>query len=193
MANDKDNIHFLVSYDEDDSEMKPQIIERLSKSIPITFVCGKSDNKIHACNRDIEQVQDWDIVLLLSDDMIPQKWGWDDSVRQAYSKDLDLCVHFSDGYTKQKLQTLLIYGRPYFDRFGYLYNPEYVSLWSDNESMQVAKLLGKYVYYDEVLFRHEHYSNNQSLQADELMRKNESYYKQDQRTYNKRLSINFGL
>lgn len=192
-AADKENILFLVSYDDNDATMSEQMIEFFSRTIPVIFEKGESKNKIHACNRDIEKIADWDILLLLSDDMICQVEGWDDILRKSFSDNLDQCLHFSDGYTHQKLQTLFICGRSYYDRFKYIYNPEYISLFSDNEAQEVAKLLNKYHYFPQVLFKHAHYSNDQNIKMDDLMRHNESFYKQDQRTYNRRKSIGFGL
>jgi hypothetical protein len=193
MASDKENITFLISYDDDDTEMSKLDNSVIEKMLPCKFVKGKSKNKIHACNRDIETVDGWDIVLLLSDDMICNQWGWDEIIRENFKFYPDELHHYSDGYTHQKLITLALMDKKYYDRFGYIYYPEYISLFCDNQQGDVAKILGKYRYFQQTLFRYEHYSNNHLIVMDELMQKNESYYKQDQRTYNRLKSLNFNL
>jgi hypothetical protein len=59
--------------------------------------------------------------------------------------------------------------------------------------MQVAIALKKYKYSSRVLFSHEHYSNTRRVKPDDLMRRTESFYKEDKATFEMRKAINFGL
>ena len=131
----------LVTIDDDDLTMNtPDMIE-MFKANGIMYDVGRSDNKIHACNRGLQDHY-FDIVILASDDMIPQVKGFDQIINDAMWKhfpDTDGCLHFNDGYTGDRLQTMVIFGRKYYERFKYLYHPDYISLWSDNEQMEVAK------------------------------------------------------
>jgi hypothetical protein len=52
--------------------------------------------------------------------------------------------------------TFVIVNKKYYDRFGYIYQPEYKSVWCDNEFMEIGNLLGKQVYIDNVIIKHEH-------------------------------------
>ena len=194
-SNPKD-INYLVSYDIDDPTMQGKIIEK-TMSIPkyIAMFSGHSHSKIHACNRDINQVTGWDIVVLMSDDMIPQTYGWDEIIRQKMQKhfpDTDGALWFNDGY-QDRICTLNIFGKKYYDRFGYLYHPHYTSLWCDNEMTEVAKRLEKLQYFPDVIFKHEHPMNNTRVRKDRLYDKNESYYHADEKVYKKRELINFDL
>ena len=75
------------------------------------------------------------IVLLASDDMIPMEKGFDNIIidkMKNYYPDTDGVLWFNDGYQGDKLNTLCILGKKYYDRFGYIYNPEYISVLSDN-------------------------------------------------------------
>jgi hypothetical protein len=47
-------------------------------------------------------------------------------------------------------------GRKYYNRFNYVYCPEYVSLFCDNETKIVSQLLGKYFYYEGIIQKHLH-------------------------------------
>ena len=160
MCNDLDNIKFLITIDSDDIIMNnPEVIKMFEKYKNLTYIFGDSKSKVDAVNRDIQMDDDWDILLLASDDMIPKVKGYDDIIRNKMVKhysDCDGVLWFNDGYQKNKLNTLCILGKKYYKRFNYVYNPEYKSVWCDNEFMEVANILEKQTYFDEVIIKHEH-------------------------------------
>jgi hypothetical protein len=192
-AADNENIKYLVSYDFNDASMTEAVKNRAKQYLNVRMISGHSRNKIHACNRDIDQEPEWDIVVLLSDDMICEYVGWDEVLRKEFSKTLDLCVHHSDGYAGERLQTMVIFGRKYYDRFGFLYNPEYISLFCDNEQHEVAQKLKKYKYFPQVLFKHQHYANNPQIFKDKQYVYTEKFYHVDEKTYQRHKAANFGL
>jgi hypothetical protein len=159
-AEDISKISFLISLDEDDvtTTRTQQII--LKKIHPDTQIfVGKSCGKIGAINRDMDLAPHYDILLLASDDMIPYVKGYDRIIREKmiqYYPDTDGVVWFNDGYQKDRLNTLCIMGKKYYERFGYIYHPSYKSLWCDNEFTDVATKLGKQVYFQEIIIKHEH-------------------------------------
>jgi hypothetical protein len=160
LCGDFDNTFFLITLDNDDETMTPSEVSDIFGTFKnIRVVYGNSDSKIHAINRDIELVDEWDIVLLASDDMTPKVKGYDNIIRdrmKEYYPDTDGILWFNDGHQGNQLNTLSILGKKYYDRFGYIYQPEYKSVWSDNEFMMVGNLLGKQTYIDEVIIEHEH-------------------------------------
>lgn len=160
LCEDIDNTHFLITLDNDDETMSPNEVNDIFNTFKnIRVVYGNSDSKIHAVNRDIELVNDWDIVLLASDDMTPKVKGYDNIIRnkmKEFYPDTDGILWFNDGHQGNKLNTLSILGKKYYDRFGYIYQPEYKSVWCDNEFMMVGNLLGKQTYFDDVIIEHEH-------------------------------------
>lgn len=194
LSSDKDNTRYMVTLDENDPQINlyAEAIKKLGDKV--TAVVGRSEGKIHACNRDMEQSGTWDIVVLASDDMVVQKVGWDNILRREMQEcfpDTDGVLYHSDGYTK--LNTMCIIGRKYYDRFSYIYHPSYKSLWCDNEFMEVADMLDRQRRFPEVLFKHEHWSNNRSVRADALMKKNEALYKTDEKNYYERKEKDFDL
>jgi hypothetical protein len=196
LANDINNLIFLISIDEDDVDMNnPDSLEILSSFKNCNVVIGKSNSKIDAVNRDINKVSDWDILLLASDDMIPQVRGYDQIIINKMVEkypDTDGVLWFNDGYQGNKLNTLCILGKKYYNRFGYIYFPEYKSTWCDNEFMSVANILGKQTYFDEVIIKHEHPDWGFGNQ-DEIHVKNHKDLNYDMNLYNKRKQINFEL
>ncbi len=197
LSADLSNIHLLVSYDTDDHTMTNEVIEQAKKYFHNgEYIAGLSANKIQACNRDLNRTKFiWDILVLMSDDMVCQVRNWDNLLREEMKKyypDKDGVLWHNDGYTGSKLNTMCILGKKYYNRFNYIYHPEYASLWCDNEFMEVANILKKQTYLDKVIFKHEHPANNNG-KVDNLLRHNETFFHKDKETYLKRKSNNFGL
>ena len=189
----REDYHILISVDKDDQSMYP---------LPVldgnhTFVVGNSKNKIDAINRDLNEFDyDWDILINMSDDMIFTKKGFDDVIRSEFYNDFNQYLHFNDGNQKCNVCTMHIVGRNYYDRFKYIYHPDYISLWSDVENDIVAKQLGCYKYMgDNVqLFRHLHPAWGLAPQdALSIKTEDRALWVADEITFNKRKRINFGL
>ena len=196
LCEDLDNTYFLITLDNDDESMNPSDVEDIFNTFKnIKVVYGTSNSKIHAVNRDIELVNDWDIVLLASDDMTPKVKGYDNIIRnkmkELYS-DTDGILWFNDGHMGNKLNTLCILGKKYYDRFGYIYHPEYKSVWSDNEFMLVGNLLGKQTYFEQVIIEHEHPDWGYGSK-DEIHQNNSKNENQDKLLFTKRKDNNFYL
>lgn len=186
MASDIKNIKIIVSIDDDDSSLNESIF-KLHECV--TVIRGHSLGKIGAINRDIPDPSTFDIILLASDDMIPTTKGYDDIIRikmNQHFPDTDGVLFFNDGYAGFRLNTLVICGSKYYQRFGYIYNPEYKSLWCDNEFMDVANRLGRQIYFDEVIIKHEHPANNRSIISDSIYKTNNRFDTEDKKTYERR-------
>ena len=197
LCHDKARTRFLITLDTDDATMidKHEDIHQLLSNFNHKIVVGTSTGKIDAINRDMQESGDWDILLLASDDMIPQVQGYDQIIRDKMEhlyKDTDGVLWFNDGYVGDKLNTLVCMGHRYYDRFGYIYNPIYKSLFCDNEFMDMANKLKKQTYIDQVIIKHEHPANTGSGQ-DELYAVNDQYWNQDERTYFHNKQYDFDL
>jgi len=193
-ANNLDLIEFQISIDSDDLSMNnDEVIHKFSTYKNLKYSIGESVNKIHAVNRDIV-VGDWDIILLASDDMIPKIKGYDDIIRTKMRDiypDTDGILWFHDGNRKD-LNTLCILGREYYKRFNYIYHPDYKSLWADNEFMDVANLLNKQTYFNELIIKHEHPDVGFGGRDNIHLENSKNDYI-DKNLYLKRKSINFEL
>ena len=196
LCEDLENTYFLITLDNDDKSMNPSDVEDIFNTFKnIKVVYGTSNSKIHAVNRDIELINDWDIVLLASDDMTPKVKGYDNIIRnkmKEFYSDTDGILWFNDGHMGNKLNTLCILGKKYYDRFGYIYHPEYKSVWSDNEFMLVGNLLGKQTYFEQVIIEHEHPDWGYGSR-DEIHQNNSKNENQDKLLFTKRKDNNFYL
>ena len=165
-------LHFNINCDSGDAtmandEMRQEIdgvfsehntrrIEQQSYSLNY----DQNTSKISSMNAHIDG-KDFDIVVCASDDMIPKVKSWDDIICQEMVKhfpDLSGCVHFNDGNTGDSLITLSILGRELYNHFGYIYHPDYKTLYCDNEFTECVKSMGKWAYVDKEIISHEHWS-----------------------------------
>lgn len=189
------NLAVLVSYDEDDSSMTPAVIAEAEKLHPsLIAVRGKSESKIHACNRDLpEYAADWDVVLLVSDDMWNTCRGWDNRIRDAmqrYFPDTDGALWFYDS-CQTKINTLECVGRKRYAYFGYLYHNSYKSFWCDNETTAVGVRDKKLVMIEQPICKHQHPSWGRGMQNDATYQKNHPFWKQDEANFYKRQATGF--
>lgn len=194
-ANNIDNIEFIISIDDDDSSMSG-VKEELKEHRNIYVYSGAYSNKVGAINRDMDKaLSDWDILVLASDDMIVQIQGWDDILRSEMEEcfpDMDGVLWHNDGYVAMRLNTMCILGKRYYDRFGYIYHPEYTSLWCDNLFTDIANILGKQKYFPEVLFKHEHPGHTR-MPYDAQYSYTESFYEADRQVYERHRTDNYKL
>ena len=184
---------FVVSCDTDDTTMNnEEVIKRLSWYPNLTLHFGDNKSKVEAINNNLEG-KIFDILLLASDDMVPEIQGYDAAIKAAmgvWAPDTDGVLWFDDGFQHRNLNTLVVMGKKYYDRFGYIYHPDYQSLYCDLEFTQVSKKLNKVVYINECIIRHQQYSIT-GEEPDALYIKNDALQAADQETYKKREAAGF--
>jgi hypothetical protein len=194
-AHHPNNLFFSVICDEDDLSMNnPEVKRRLKDYSNLRVSFGKGEGKIAAVNAPFLW-DEFDIILLASDDMIPQVKGYDQIIQEKMFKhypDTDGILWFNDGHQGKRLNTLVIIGKKYYQRFNYLYHPSYQSLYCDKEFTHVGNLLGKQTYFEETIIRHVHPSIDQN-KHDALYETNDKYEKIDFDNFNRRASIGFDL
>jgi hypothetical protein len=202
------NYEVIAKLDDDDKQFTQRFKDRLSEYPEVIVKWGKSKNKVHAVNRDIEGMTG-EILLCHSDDMVFIKKGFDDFIRGQYYDIKEVhtdcgviksyspngfngLLHLPDGYAGARVCTYSIMHVNYYKRFGYIYNPEYISMWCDNEATTVAKMLNKYKYVNEQIFQHEHPVLGH-VPKDEMYINDGKLYRSEEKIYKKRESQNFGL
>jgi hypothetical protein len=194
LLDDIENTKFVITCDLDDKEMNNEfVIKKLESYKNLFFHFGNSKTKIEAVNSDLDKYNDYDIILLASDDMIPQIKGYDKIIRDNMNKfypDTDGVLWFYDGY-RTDLNTLSILGKKYYERFNYIYHPSYSSVYADNEFMMVAQNLNKQMYFNVCIIKHFHPDITTDIHNgyDETYKKNN--ISGDDIIFNERLKNNF--
>lgn len=179
----------ILSVDSDDSvTLNSDEFKHMQWDKRVSIHVGMSKNKIDAINLDVP-TSGWDILVNLSDDQVFTVKSFDTIIAQCGA---DEFLHLPDGYVNERLATMSIMGIDYYKRFGYIYHPDYASLWCDNEQMEQAIKLGCYKYINEHIFTHEHPAWT-GEKPDAQLEHTQKFYRQDQRTYNRRKSLNFPL
>ena len=202
LANARENIGIAISCDDDDMSMKRNLVQE--ELMNVTRSCGWSrvfyspnKSKIEACNANMAEIEyPWDIVVLVSDDMIPQIQGWDDVIRNhmiARFPDTDGILWCNDGFQGENLNTLCVYGRKMYERLGNLYEPMYKSLFCDTELTDRCRgdLKNKCIYIPYCIIRHEHPGTGFAQNNDALYQKNQRYWNEDMMTYIRRKAYPF--
>lgn len=183
--------------DSDDASMNNDEMRRfLDAQKNVKYFYGESKNKVEAINRDLEHAGNFDCLLLASDDMIPVLPGYDDIIyhdMRRHYPDRDGVLHYNDGRVGEHLNTLVCCGKKYYDRFGYIYHKDYVSIYADNHFMECSRILKKATYKDLTIIRHEWI--DVVGKADELYMRNENaaLYEKDKATFEMFKSRNFDL
>lgn len=149
---------------------------------------NNNESAIEAINYGASQATG-NIIVVISDDFdCPPHW--DTLLLEATENKTDFCAKTSDGH-QDWLITLPIMDRKYYERFGYVYNPDYKHMFADLEMTSVAWMLGRYIELP-LTFKHNHYSLT-GQQPDAINRKNNATWGQGQMLFKKRLSKNFGI
>lgn len=196
---DLDNFHINCTIDFDDYQMTDaEVIDRIRSNDEhnpgsLSIGWGYSESKVHAINRQMPFV-DWDILCVMSDDMEITFYGFDQIIRQAFADSLDWLIHIPDNDAKGVLATMYIAGKDFYNRFGYIYNPAYKSLFCDNEIQEVAQKLGRYKYVDcPCLIFHANPAYGHQPKDEMFIKQQEIGWTEDQETYNQRKANNFYL
>ena len=193
MAINPKSIGVAMSCDSDDESMTRTLVRDEFDRILGQFgwhqiYYGNSKTKIEACNADMEKIEyPWDIVVLVSDDMVPIVRGYDDVIRSHMMSsfpDTNGILWFNDGHQGENLNTLSVMGRTMYQSFGYIYHPSYKSFYCDTEFTDLCKtsLRSKCVYSPTCIVRHEHPGNGYGG-FDSLYQKNQLAWTHDMDNY----------
>ncbi len=199
LASRPDLLGVAVSCDVDDASMSntPELESLLSRCAWHRIFRSPNRSKIEACNSNMKEIEwNWDIVVLVSDDMIPKIRGYDDVLRNhmmASFPDRDGILWFNDGYQEDRLNTLCIFGRAFYERQGYIYAPEYKSLFCDTELTDQCRTIykDKCVYNPYCIIRHEHPGTGFAGAMDKLYERNQRYWNEDMYTYIRRKTYDY--
>jgi hypothetical protein len=134
------------------------------------------------------------LIVVVSDDFDCFE-GWDEYLLSHLQGDSDYIVKTSDGYMNSDwLITLPIMDRAYYNRFGYVYHPEYKHMWSDTEMTTVGHMLGKIIdlQNSNAVFKHRHYSINE-MHKDAVNEKNDATWNQGKSLFLERFDRDFDL
>lgn len=153
-------------------------------------ICVK-DNKtaIEAINNAAKEATG-NLLIVVSDDFdCPEHW--DTWLTDALEGKEDFVVKTDDGL-QPWIITLPIMDRKYYDRFGYIYYPNYLHMFCDTDMTFVGDILGRTIKLP-IKFLHLHYSQQYGQQKDDINVKNDNTWPQGEALYLERVRQNFGI
>lgn len=173
----------IVSDTDDDSMFNQEMVDRINSYPKVKLSFGTSKGKINAINRDVFMAGEFHILCNHSDDMWFTKEGFDLDILEAFDNYKGL-VHFPDQIAGDKLITYAMMHREYYNLDGFIYHPDFNSVYADNYQQDVAKKRGLYKFVDKKILEHRH-SIWGFGQPDELLKRTENpiMYAQDKVTY----------
>lgn len=191
----KISYNFLINCDLNDLSMNNvQVKDKFKTYKNLTVIYGKNKNKIDAYNADMDKAPDFNIVMATSDDMIPVVKNYDLIIVSFFKEN----ISDYDGVMKIRvlekedpvLNTLPIIGKKYYDRFGYIYYPDYRGFYCDLEYTIISRTLKKEFFLDRLLIRHD----NPALlkvKPDKLFKKNLRFINVDRSLFFRRFNNGF--
>lgn len=131
-----------------------------------------------------------ELIIVISDDFDPIP-NWDLEILKAVEGKEDWILKTQDG-TQDWIITLPIMDRKYYERFGYVYYPEYAHMFCDTEMSGVADMLGKRI-TSQLLFKHNHYTVKDGIKKDSTSDKADRTWNQGEQLFMERASRNFDI
>lgn len=191
LSSGQHDLKFVCTFDEDDETMNTAEMRNYLDSLDVNLVYtfGKNKNKIEAINANLEG-EEFDILILAADDLVPIVQSYDNIIAEEIKKSpygLDTSLFFMSTRWTFELDIKCIMGKAYYDRFKYIYHPDYKSLFCDNEYTEVAEILGRQIKIEHEIIIHDHDN------TDETFMNNQQYGIQDWFTYENRKQMKFNL
>jgi len=186
-------VEYIISVDNDDPTRQEYNWE-FKGNLHVTFQYGNNRSAIDAIN-SAAQLTYGEIFVVVSDDF-DCFFGWDEFLIEKLKGRKDFIVKTNDGYLGNNwLITLPILDRKYYNRFGYIYYPEYKHLWCDTEMTVVGKMLGKIIdlqVFTTAVFKHNHHTIG-LMEKDEIAIKNDSTWDQGKSLFLERYDADFNI
>lgn len=180
------DIEYILSVDKDDISDYTWAKHPVYGDSKVLFNNNKS--AIGAINKAAE-IAKGDLFIVISDDF-ECEINWDHILLKALEGKEDFIVKTQDGLQKT-LITLPIMDRTYYNRFGYIYHPEYLHMHCDEEMTIIGHMLGRVITLD-LTFIHNHYSTGKT-EIDAINEKNNATWAHGQRTLDRHALNNFGI
>ena len=185
-------MEYILSLDDDEptnSIGASQYITLFNGHFPQYKLVSESNRSAIDAINNAAKVATGNILIQIADDFdCPPNWG--KQIIEATQGKTDWILKTPDGIQKWII-TLPIMDRTYYNRFGYIYFPEYLHMFCDTELSCVADLTGRKI-ESNIQFTHNHYSIGKSVK-DEVSDRADKTWSQGEKLFLQRYKENFGL
>jgi glycosyltransferase involved in cell wall biosynthesis len=185
LNNAKTKVEVIISLDEDDPTLG---VYEMNNTDNVKIIINPNRSAVDAIN-NAAKAATGDIFIVVSDDTdCPQ--GWDQKIINATEGRTDWILKCPDGIQKWII-TMPVMDRIYYNRFGYIYYPEYKHMFCDTDMTCVADLLCRRMDV-HVPFPHLHYSAGKGTK-DVLNERCDATWEQGEKLFIERAKQNFGI
>ena len=141
----------------------------------VSFIEHENRSAVDAINNAVK-VATGDIFIVVSDDTSPIN-NWDELILKEVEGKTDWILKTQDGI-QDYIITFPVMDRVYYNRFGYIYHPDYHHLFADTYMTCVADINGRKLTCN-LMFKHNHYSSSGGKEGpDELHKRNDATWAQ---------------
>jgi hypothetical protein len=153
-------------------------------------IISKNKSAVDAINNAASHWRaDGDIFIVVSDDTEPCE-HWDEKILNEVDGKVDWILKTQDGIQKWII-TMPVMDRAYYNRFGYIYHPDYLHMFCDTELTCVADITRRKI-TSNLLFPHKHYSVTKNS-PDAINKKADATWDQGEKLFLERYKRNFDL
>jgi len=179
------DVELIISIDSDDPQKELYLEAHKGHKIII------NDNRsaVDAINNAAKECTG-DIMIVVSDDTdVPIHWV--NKILVAVQGRSDYILKVYDGIQKWII-TMPVMDRTYYNRFGYIYHPDYRHCFCDTEMTHIADILKKIIWRNDILFEHQHYCVGKA-QKDAINERADASWNQGKELYLRRVMSNFNI
>jgi len=179
------DIELIISIDIDDPHRKEYL--KTHKYLG-NIITSTNRSAIDAVN-NAAQTAKGDILIVVSDDT-ECFYGWGKHLENHMQGRSDWILKTQDGI-QPWIITMPLMDRIYYERFGYIYHPDYKHMYADTDLTCVAELTGKKI-VTNFQFPHNHVSENGQIADDVTLRANATF-ESGRKVFKQRLSRMFDI
>lgn len=151
-------------------------------------IVNENRSAVDAINKAAE-FSNGDILIVVSDDTeCPPNWV--EQLLSVVEGKTDWILKTQDGI-QPWIITMPVMDRAYYNRFGYIYHPDYLHMFCDTELSCVADLTGRRITSD-LVFKHNHYSTG-AFEKDAVSIKADATWNQGEKLFIERARKKFDL
>lgn len=183
------NHEWILSIDTDDKYTNKYTSIPIPESLKnYVWISNNNRSAVDAINK-AAKIATGDLLMVVSDDTDCTP-GWDLFLLKWLNGKKDFICKTQDG-TQPWIITNPIMDRAYYNRFGYIYHPDYKHMFCDTELTCVADLTGRKL-VSNIMFKHNHYSVTKEP-PDEISKRADKTWDQGEKLFLERYKRNFDL
>lgn len=172
-AAEPENVEIVFYVDDDDEASIDFFESSIKDDYDGTKMFKGPRQYLSKCHNDAYTICTGEIVSFIGDDVVFNTYGWDQKVKEAFTKHPDniLFVYPEDGINGVRLGAHGFIHRRWVETVGYVVPPYFSARFADTWVNEVARNIDRACFLPDVYIEHMHYVVNKGP-VDETMRQN---------------------